>query len=150
MRLKLHFINLGCLSIFGHKLKSRALKCAIIGYGSTKKKRYKCYHPETRRFFITMDVIFDESKFYYSFINLKPTFPEDVRQLTIHNDVLCFDIKSMILPNNGSSDENTSSTDTFMDTPTTVDPCSQDSNYHCDNFFPESSPTLQVQPENSP
>jgi hypothetical protein len=113
-----------------------------------------------------MDVIFDESKFYYSVINLKPTFPEDVRHLTIHNDVLCFDIKSMILPNNGSSDENTSSIDTFMDTPTTANLCSQNSNDHCDNsqqlldstiliIAPvnsslESSPTLQVQLKNSP
>jgi hypothetical protein len=44
------------------KLESRALKCVFFGYGSTQKG-YTCYHPDTRQFYISMDVIFDESKF---------------------------------------------------------------------------------------
>ncbi|RVX00920.1 Retrovirus-related Pol polyprotein from transposon TNT 1-94 [Vitis vinifera] len=37
------------------KLTSRALQCVFVGY-ALHKKGYRCYHPPTRRMFITMDV----------------------------------------------------------------------------------------------
>ena len=46
------------------KLEPRALKCVFIGYSPTKKG-YKCYHPPSRKFFVSMDVTFRESEPYY-------------------------------------------------------------------------------------
>nr|CAN70109.1 hypothetical protein VITISV_001696 [Vitis vinifera] len=37
------------------KLTSHALQCVFVGY-ALHKKGYRCYHPPTRRMFITMDV----------------------------------------------------------------------------------------------
>ena len=48
------------------KLTSRALQCVFVGYAS-HKKGYRCYHPPTRRMFITMDVVFHEDSMYFSF-----------------------------------------------------------------------------------
>ena len=39
------------------KLDPQALKCVFIGYSITKKG-YKCYHPLTRKVFVSVDVIF--------------------------------------------------------------------------------------------
>ena len=47
------------------KLEPRALKCVFIGYSPTQKG-YKCYHPPSRRFFVSMDVTFWESEPYFS------------------------------------------------------------------------------------
>ena len=47
------------------KLDPRALRCIFVGYSSTQKG-YWCYHPPSRRFFITKDATFDESIPYYS------------------------------------------------------------------------------------
>nr|KYP73851.1 Retrovirus-related Pol polyprotein from transposon TNT 1-94 [Cajanus cajan] len=46
------------------KLDPKALKCVFIGYPSNKKG-YKCYHPQSRRVFITMDVTFHETQSFY-------------------------------------------------------------------------------------
>ena len=48
------------------KLTSRALQCVFVGY-ALHKKGYRCYHPRTRRMFITMDVVFNEDSMYFSF-----------------------------------------------------------------------------------
>nr|CAN65321.1 hypothetical protein VITISV_028038 [Vitis vinifera] len=47
------------------KLTSRALQCVFVGY-ALHKKGYRCYHPPTRRMFITMDVVFHEDSMYFS------------------------------------------------------------------------------------
>ncbi len=39
------------------KLEHRALKCVFIGYSSTQKG-YKCYHPPTIKYFVSIDVTF--------------------------------------------------------------------------------------------
>ena len=122
------------------KLEPRALKCVFVGYGSTQKG-YKCYHPYTRQFYTSMDVIFDESKFYYSPTDSTPTCTEDVRYPAIREEVLSFDIKLTALPTSTPTDENNTTMDTptavdsclqdkTMDIGTTNDPCSQDSNEH--------------------
>lgn len=40
------------------KLDPRALRCIFVGY-STTQKGYKCYHPTSRKFFVSKDVTFD-------------------------------------------------------------------------------------------
>lgn len=44
----------------GGKLDPRALKCIFFGYSSSQKG-YKCYSPNLRKFFITMNVTFEEA-----------------------------------------------------------------------------------------
>lgn len=46
------------------KLNPRALKCVFVGYSSIKKG-YKCYHPPTREFDVSMDVTFREAEAYF-------------------------------------------------------------------------------------
>ena len=46
------------------KLDHRAIKCIFLGY-STRQKGYKCYHPSSRKVFITADAKFDDIKMFY-------------------------------------------------------------------------------------
>ncbi|KAK8923657.1 hypothetical protein KSP39_PZI019078 [Platanthera zijinensis] len=47
------------------KLDPRALRCVFIGYSATQKG-YKCFHPPTRKVFVSMDVTFHEDESYYA------------------------------------------------------------------------------------
>lgn len=47
------------------KLEPRALKCVFVGYGSTQKG-YRCYHTPTKKFYVSMDVIFHEKNAFLS------------------------------------------------------------------------------------
>jgi hypothetical protein len=47
------------------KLDPRSLKCVFVGYSSTQKG-YKCYHPPSRKYFVSMDVTFFEQQSYSS------------------------------------------------------------------------------------
>ena len=47
------------------KLDPRALKCVFIGYSSSQKG-YKCYHPPSRKVFVSQDVTFWENQAYFS------------------------------------------------------------------------------------
>ena len=42
-----------------NKLDSRALKCVILGY-SNSQKGHKCFHPPSGKYFVSMDVQFNE------------------------------------------------------------------------------------------
>ncbi|XP_040362272.1 uncharacterized protein LOC112202395 [Rosa chinensis] len=46
------------------KLDARALKCVFVGY-SSHQKGYKCYHPQSQKFYVTMDVTFSEDACYF-------------------------------------------------------------------------------------
>jgi hypothetical protein len=46
------------------KLDPRAIRCIFIGYSSTQKG-YKCFHPSTRKFFVSSDVTFVENESFF-------------------------------------------------------------------------------------
>ena len=43
------------------KLDPRSLKCVFVGYSPTQKG-YKCVHPHSRKWFVSMDVTFHETQ----------------------------------------------------------------------------------------
>ncbi|KAL6277717.1 hypothetical protein ACE6H2_021318 [Prunus campanulata] len=47
------------------KLDPCAIKCLFVGYAS-HQKGYRCYHPPTRKMFVTMDVTFHEDLSYFT------------------------------------------------------------------------------------
>ena len=47
------------------KLETRALQCVFVGYASNQKG-YHCYHPPTKKLFVTVDVVFHENDMYFS------------------------------------------------------------------------------------
>ncbi|RVX06582.1 Retrovirus-related Pol polyprotein from transposon TNT 1-94 [Vitis vinifera] len=47
------------------KLDPRALKCVFVGYSSTQKG-YKCYHPPSKRYSVSVDVTFHEQESYFT------------------------------------------------------------------------------------
>ena len=48
-----------------NKWSTKALKCVFLGYSKTQKG-YKVYHPITRKYMVSKDVIFDEYNFFYN------------------------------------------------------------------------------------
>ena len=46
------------------KLDPHALKCVFLGY-SPSKKGYKCYHPPSKKYLVSLDVTFAENQPYY-------------------------------------------------------------------------------------
>ena len=48
-----------------NKWSTKALKCVFLGYSNTQKG-YKVYHPITRKYMVSKDVIFDEYNFFYN------------------------------------------------------------------------------------
>ena len=51
------------LSLGLDKLSPRSIKCIFVEYSRTQKG-YKCFHPPTRRYFVSVDVTFFESMHY--------------------------------------------------------------------------------------
>lgn len=87
------FLNLpprifGCVAyVYLHKhhhskLDPCALRCVFLGF-SPPKKGYKCYHPSSQRWYITMDVTFLKSEMFFS-----SNMPNHVLQ-GVHHSHLC-------------------------------------------------------------
>ncbi|XP_024187552.2 uncharacterized protein LOC112192448 isoform X2 [Rosa chinensis] len=64
------------------KLDARALKCVFVGYGS-HQKGYKCYHPQSQKFYVTMDVTFSEDVCYF----LPPVTPSKGEKSCYYEDL---------------------------------------------------------------
>ncbi|MGL5996338.1 MAG: DDE-type integrase/transposase/recombinase, partial [Pseudomonas proteolytica] len=47
------------------KLEPKSVKCIFVGYSSSQKG-YKCFHPETRRIYVSREVHFDEKNGYFA------------------------------------------------------------------------------------
>ena len=53
------------------KLALQALKCVFVGY-SRIQKGYRCFHPPTRRYIVSTDVTFLESKSFFEAVEPVP------------------------------------------------------------------------------
>ena len=51
------------------KWSTKSLKCVFVGY-STTQKGYKLYHPLTKKYIVSKDVVFDERQFFINLPNL--------------------------------------------------------------------------------
>ena len=60
-----------------NKWSTKALKCIFLGYSNTQKG-YKVYHPITRKYMVSKDVIFDEKNFFY-----RPTGSGNLRDIPL-------------------------------------------------------------------
>ncbi|XP_078437813.1 uncharacterized protein LOC144708393 [Wolffia australiana] len=58
------------------KLDAKALRCVFVGY-STLQKGYRCYHPPSRRFFVSANVTFAEYEPYFGDYSSSPRLPLD-------------------------------------------------------------------------
>ena len=65
-------INLLYIPYSNKKLDAKAKKCILVGY-LHEHKGYKCYKPQTKKVWVSRDVIFDKSTSWYS---LPPSTPE--------------------------------------------------------------------------
>ncbi|CAL8151472.1 unnamed protein product [Prunus armeniaca] len=60
------------------KLDPCALRCVFVGY-ATHQKGYRCYHPPTRRTYVTLDVTFLESELFFHDPSSNSTLQEEIR-----------------------------------------------------------------------
>ena len=63
------------------KLDARALRCVFVGYSSLQKG-YKCYHPSSRRFFVSANVTFAEYEPFFGVCSTSSRLPLDEVPLT--------------------------------------------------------------------
>lgn len=82
------------------KLSPRALKCVFVGYAATKKG-YRCYHPPTKRMFVTSDVIFHEDSMYFSCESeFQGEYHKEIQSLNYDEDISDIDV-SVIVDSDG-------------------------------------------------
>ncbi|KAJ9689323.1 hypothetical protein PVL29_014817 [Vitis rotundifolia] len=61
------------LTLRQDKLSAKATKCIFLGY-SRLQKGYRCYSPDTHRYFLSADVTFFEDSSFFSFSKSLPIF----------------------------------------------------------------------------
>ncbi|XP_026444132.1 LRR receptor-like serine/threonine-protein kinase FLS2 [Papaver somniferum] len=78
------------------KLAPRALKCIFVGYATTKKG-YRCYHPPTKRTFVTLDVVFHEDIMYFSCESeLQREYHKEIQTLNYDEDISEIDVSVIV------------------------------------------------------
>ncbi|KAL5568186.1 hypothetical protein UlMin_024761 [Ulmus minor] len=90
------------------KLDSWALKCVFVGYGMNQKG-YRCYHPSSRKFYVSADVIFHEKELFYTpSINDSSLQGENQDEVLHHEDLhWFFPLNSNISHNQMTKDNST-------------------------------------------
>ena len=73
------------------KLDPRALRCVFIGYSPTQKG-YKCFHPPSRKYFVSMDVTFRETESYFSSTPSSLQGENNAQEEMIHSSVTLTDL----------------------------------------------------------
>ena len=82
------------------KLSYRSIKCMFVRYSRTQQG-YRCFHPPTIRYFVSVDVTFFESQTYFdgttSYVEyaplssaVEPSATKEIESTTINNEMLCF------------------------------------------------------------
>ncbi|RVW55478.1 hypothetical protein CK203_075197 [Vitis vinifera] len=61
------------MGLLNDKLSVKATKCIFLGY-SRLQKGYRCYSPDTHRYFLSADVTFFEDSPFFSFFESLPIF----------------------------------------------------------------------------
>jgi len=64
------------------KLDPHAIKSVFIGYASNKKG-YKCYHPQSRKVYISKDITFHETKSFFPSSQLQGKSIQEVEDLEL-------------------------------------------------------------------
>ena len=75
------------------KLEPQALRCVFVGY-ALHQKGYQCYHPHSRKLYVTFDVVFHENDMYYSESSLQGENRDEVQ--TLHHPLDNLDFKKVI------------------------------------------------------
>ena len=75
------------------KLEPQALRCVFVGY-ALHQKGYRCYHPHSRKLYVTFDVVFHENDMYYSESSLQGENRDEVQ--TLHHPLDNLDFKKVI------------------------------------------------------
>jgi hypothetical protein len=60
------------------KLEPQALRCVFVGY-AFHQKGYRCYHPPSRKLYVTLDMVFHENDMYYSESSLQGENRDEVQ-----------------------------------------------------------------------
>ncbi|WVZ25126.1 hypothetical protein V8G54_003670 [Vigna mungo] len=77
--------------LWGEALEERTIKCVFVGYGTTQKG-YRAYHQPSKKFYISMDVTFNEHEFFYVDSPLQGGNESEV----YNHDVSMFDYEDML------------------------------------------------------
>jgi len=64
------------------KLDPRAIKSVFIGY-APNKKGYKCYHPQSRKVYISKDVTFHETESFFPSSQLQGESIQEAKDLEL-------------------------------------------------------------------
>ncbi|CAL9013295.1 unnamed protein product [Prunus brigantina] len=77
------------------KLDPHSLKCIFLGYSATQKG-YKCYHPPSKKFFVTRDVTFHEEHAYFSHLSSETSLQgENISSEDKSYGVLMFELEKI-------------------------------------------------------
>ena len=84
------------------KLEPRALRCVFVGYASLQKG-YHCYHPPSRKMFVTLDVVFHENDMYYTVLesSIQGERQNELQTLNLNPSLVHLDTSGEFLDKSG-------------------------------------------------